>query len=71
MLDYTDGRTILRAVVNHEEQYLVSRELAAGWDEAGKSETKEERLPWIATVWTDVRPKSLRLAMEQSTGKTL
>ena len=52
-----------RVVVNHEEQYSiwpVDRELPAGWTEAGKRGRKPECLEYIASVWTDMRPKSLR-----------
>lgn len=55
-----------RVVVNHEEQYSiwpVDRELPLGWSEAGKSGTKAECLAHIDTVWTDMRPLSLRRAM--------
>ena len=56
-----------RAVVNHEEQYSIwptDRELPSGWRDAGKSGSKEEVLAWIEEVWTDMRPLSLRKAME-------
>ena len=56
-----------RAVVNHEEQYSIWpawRELPAGWRDAGKSGTKDECLAFIKEVWTDMRPLSLRRAME-------
>lgn len=55
-----------RVVVNHEEQYSiwpVDRELPLGWSEAGKTGTKAECLAHIDTVWTDMRPLSLRRAM--------
>jgi MbtH protein len=57
-----------KAVVNDEEQYsiwLADRELPAGWREAGREGTKAEVLAWIDEVWTDMRPLSLRKAMEQ------
>jgi MbtH protein len=56
-----------KVVVNHEEQYSIwfaERELPLGWREAGKSGTKEECLTYIKTVWTDMRPLSLRKKME-------
>jgi MbtH protein len=63
----------LRVVVNLEEQYSIwplDRELPAGWSETGKCGTKEECIRHIEEVWTDMRPKSLRLAMEsESAGK--
>lgn len=55
-------------VVNHEEQYSIwpaAKALPAGWREAGKTGEKQECLEWIKTVWTDMRPLSVRRAMEQ------
>ena len=62
-----EDTTIYKVVVNHEEQYSiwpVWRELPAGWRDAGKSGTKDECLAYIKEVWTDMRPLSLRKAME-------
>ena len=56
-------------VVNHEEQYSIwpaGRTCPAGWTETGFSGPKDACLAHIATVWTDMRPRSLRLAMEQA-----
>jgi len=53
-------------VVNDEEQYsiwAVGRAVPAGWRAVGVSGTREECLEHIEEVWTDMRPKSLRLAM--------
>ncbi len=64
--DNEDTRTY-RAVLNHEEQYSIwlhDKELPLGWKDAGKSGTKEECLSYISEVWTDLRPLSLRKAME-------
>lgn len=63
-----DTRTY-KVVVNHEEQYsiwLADRENALGWNDAGKSGTKEECLAHIKEVWTDMRPLSLRKQMEKA-----
>lgn len=54
-------------VVNHEEQYSIwpaGREIPLGWRSAGKTGSKEECLAYIEEVWTDMRPLSLRRAME-------
>lgn len=54
-------------VVNHEDQYsiwLAGGDPPAGWTEAGKRGLKAECLEWIEGVWTDMRPRSLRLRME-------
>lgn len=57
-----------RVVINHEEQYSiwpVDREVPRGWNEVGKSGTKQECLDYIEEVWTDMRPLSLRKKMEE------
>ncbi len=58
-----------QVVVNHEEQYSIwpaDRELPLGWKAAGKTGTKSECLDYIKEVWTDMRPKSLRDAMNEA-----
>lgn len=64
---FDNENTIFKAVVNHEEQYSiwpVDRENPLGWTDAGKVGTKQECLDYIAQVWTDMRPLSLRRHME-------
>jgi MbtH protein len=64
--DEREDNTIYKVVVNHEEQYSIwpaDRENALGWNDAGKSGTKEECLAYIKEVWTDMRPLSLRQKM--------
>ncbi len=59
--------TTYRAVVNDEGQYSIwpaERPAPAGWSDAGKSGSKAECLAFIETVWTDMRPKSLRKQMD-------
>ena len=61
--------TVYKVVVNHEEQYSIwpqRRENPLGWQDAGVSGTKAECLAHIETVWTDMRPLSLRKAMEEA-----
>ena len=63
-----EDNTIYKVVVNHEEQYSIwpdDRENALGWNDAGKTGTKEECLAYIKEVWTDMRPLSLRRKMEE------
>ncbi|HEX8093358.1 MbtH family protein [Jatrophihabitans sp.] len=53
-------------VVNDEEQYSIwPVELAvpAGWQQIGMTGTREECVAHIDEIWTDIRPKSLRLAL--------
>lgn len=55
--------TIYIAVVNQEEQFSIwpsDKPLPLGWREAGKTGQKEEVLRYIAEVWTDMRPLSVR-----------
>ena len=55
-------------VINDEEQYSIwptGRELPAGWRAAGKNGPKDDCLAYIGEVWSDMRPLSLRRAMEQ------
>jgi MbtH protein len=62
-----DATNSYKVVVNHEEQYSIwpaDRENAPGWNDAGKSGTKEECLAYIEQVWTDMRPRSLRVKMD-------
>jgi MbtH protein len=61
----TDRRyTVVR---NHEEQYSIwpeGRPVPDGWHPVGFAGPKEECLAHIEEVWTDMRPRSLRVAME-------
>jgi len=50
-------------VVNDEGQYSVwpiNKALPDGWRKAGMQGTKDACLEYIKTVWTDMRPVSLR-----------
>jgi len=69
----TEDETTYRAVVNDEEQYSiwpVYRENPLGWRDAGKTGTKAECLEYIKSVWTDMRPLSLRKQMDESARAT-
>lgn len=53
-------------VANDEEQYSIwaqGRAIPAGWQAIGVSGPREMCLQHIGQLWTDMRPKSLRLAM--------
>jgi MbtH protein len=66
--DETEDKTTYKVVVNHEEQYSIwpeHKEIPNGWVDAGKSGEKAECLEYIKTVWTDMRPLSLRKQMEE------
>lgn len=64
-----DSETFV-VVVNDEEQYSIwpaERELPAGWSGAGFTGNRTDCLAHVDQVWTDLRPRSLRAAMD-STG---
>jgi MbtH protein len=72
MIDETEDTRTYRAVVNHEEQYSiwpVDRELPLGWRDAGKTGLKNECLQFIEEVWTDMRPLSVRRALQEAEGE--
>jgi MbtH protein len=69
--DEREDTTIYKVVVNHEEQYSIwpaDRENPLGWNDVGKSGSKAECMAYIQDVWTDMRPRSLRDAMDGRTG---
>jgi MbtH protein len=57
-----------RVLVNPDDQYSLwpaFREIPAGWTAVGPTGKRQECLDWIEANWTDMRPKSLREAMNQ------
>lgn len=66
MREETEDKTVYKVVVNHEEQYSIwpaYRENPLGWQDGGKSGLKADCLAYIESVWTDMRPLSLRKKM--------
>ena len=64
-----EDSTTYKVVVNHEEQYSIwpeRRENPPGWTSPGVTGSKAECLNYIDSVWTDMRPLSLRKAMEEA-----
>lgn len=56
-------------VINHEEQYSIwpeDKPIPAGWQQRGQAGSKEACLEYIRINWLDMRPASLRKAMEQN-----
>jgi MbtH protein len=65
---FDDDQAMVVVVVNAEEQYSiwpVEEEVPAGWRATGFEGPKQECLAHIDEVWTDMRPLSLRKAMER------
>jgi uncharacterized protein YbdZ (MbtH family) len=56
-------------LVNHEGQYSLwpgFREIPAGWTAVGPRGKRKECLEWIEANWTDMRPRSLAVAMNSA-----
>jgi len=65
----TDKDTRYAVVINHEEQYSIwptYRPVPNGWHATGMTGTEQECIAHIETVWTDMRPLSLRRFLEQN-----
>ncbi|HEX8102425.1 MAG TPA: MbtH family NRPS accessory protein [Solirubrobacteraceae bacterium] len=64
---FDDEDRVFKVVHNDEEQFSIwpaDREVPAGWHEDGVTGVKTECLAHIERVWTDMRPRSLREAMD-------
>lgn len=65
----SEDAAMYKVVVNHQEQYSIwldEQKTPPGWKDTGKSGFKQECLDYIAEVWTDLRPLSLRQKMQES-----
>jgi MbtH protein len=63
-----EDTSIYQVVVNYEEQYSIwpeYKKIPGGWRSIGKTGNKQECLDYIKEVWTDMRPLSLRIHMQQ------
>ncbi|MFJ8888611.1 MbtH family protein [Streptomyces sp. NPDC102402] len=66
---FDDENTQYLVVINGEEQYSIwpaVRDLPNGWASVGDPRPRRECLDHIERVWTDMRPKSVRKALENS-----
>nr|WTB09080.1 MbtH family protein [Streptomyces antimycoticus] len=60
----TVSPTRYKVVLNGEEQYSIwplPRDNPPGWRDEGTYGTREEGLDRIEAVWTDMRPRGVRL----------
>jgi MbtH protein len=65
--DFDSPEARFKVLVNEEEQYsLWPADLAvpAGWTETGVCAAKQDCDAYLRKTWTDMRPKSLRLAQD-------
>jgi MbtH protein len=56
-----------KVLINHEEQYCIWPHFKAvpdGWNTVGPVADKATCLSWIEEHWTDLRPKSIRGALQ-------
>lgn len=68
-VEVEQAEPLFDVVVNDEEQYSiwsVGKPIPAGWREAGKQGEKQACLDYIAEVWVDMRPLSLRKQMQEA-----
>jgi MbtH protein len=64
-LDNPEAR--FKVLVNHEEQYALwpaDLPVPGGWSETGVQGPREECDVYVEETWTDMRPKSLRIALD-------
>lgn len=65
MADDQDGSEFT-VLVNDEEQYSLwpsANAVPAGWRLAGFSGDRQACMAFVDEAWTDMRPRSLRIAM--------
>jgi uncharacterized protein YbdZ (MbtH family) len=70
---FEDPDATFLALVNEEGQYSLWPALAAvpdGWSVALPETDRRSCLDYIEQQWTDLRPRSLREAMEDATGRS-
>lgn len=66
-MSFDQEDTTFVVVVNDEEQYSIwpqHKPVPEGWQSVGVEGDKATCLAHIEQVWTDMRPKRLRQAME-------
>ncbi|HWO12618.1 MAG TPA: MbtH family NRPS accessory protein [Polyangiaceae bacterium] len=67
MFEEHPGRFVV--VLNAEEQHSIwpeARELPSGWAREGFAGSRSECLAHIDSVWTDIRPLSVRRSLANS-----
>jgi MbtH protein len=65
--DFESSEARFKVLINHEEQYSLwpaDLEVPGGWSETGVCASKQECDKYLEETWTDMRPKSLRIALD-------
>jgi len=68
---FDDDDQSFLVLVNDEEQYSlwpVFTDVPAGWTVVFGEDSRTACMEYVETHWTDMRPRSLRLAMEANDG---
>lgn len=71
MADEEEDTRVYIVLINAEEQYslwLKEKKIPPGWQSVGKEGSKAECVSYVDTVWTDMRPLSLRRKMDANPG---
>jgi MbtH protein len=66
-MDSVDSNRLFFVVVNEEEQYsiwLADQPVPAGWHTVGEPRSRQECLDYIEATWKDMRPLSVRVALD-------
>ena len=67
MADEQEDTRVYIVLMNHEEQYSLwpqTKQIPPGWRAVGKEGSKAECSAYVDSVWTDMRPLSLRKQMD-------
>ena len=67
MADEQEDTRAYIVLMNHEEQYSLwpqTKQIPPGWRAVGKEGSKAECSAYVDSVWTDMRPLSLRKKMD-------
>lgn len=65
--DFESPEARFKVLINNEEQYSLwpaDLPVPGGWAETGVCASKEECDTYLEATWTDMRPKSLRIALD-------
>jgi MbtH protein len=65
--DFESPEARFKVLINDEEQYSLwpaDLPVPGGWTETGVCAAKEECDRYLEETWTDMRPKSLRIALD-------
>jgi MbtH protein len=71
MADEEEDTRVYIVLINAEEQYSLwpkEKKIPPGWQSVDKEGSKSDCMSYVDTVWTDMRPLSLRKKMDANLG---